>query len=399
MIPMLSTVSAENEKKRAQPHAPCAGAGHQGSSVKTMKLGLFMMPNHPPHRSYADAHFHDLDTLVYADQLGLQEAWVGEHFTCRREPLPCPDILIAQALLQTKQIRLGAGAFLLPYHVPAELAHRICWLDHISGGRFMVGIGAGGLPTDCELFGVDGASGENRDMMVEAFDLMVRFWTNEQPFAHRGKHYKGGRTAGLPDHGLAFHMAPFTKPYPKIAIAGLSESSPTLRFAGLRGFIPMSLAWSPDYLRSHWEAYVEGADAVGKPVDRNEWRVGCEIYVAETDAEARRRILEGSVGESWREYMLPLLGKLNFLGACKHDQSVPDSDVTVEYLADNVWIVGSPQTAIEKLGRLRDKVGAFGCLLQVVYDHIDELTPYRESLAAVQGEVLPAFGDMEIAAQ
>jgi hypothetical protein len=97
--------------------------------------------------------------------------------------------------------------------------------------------------------------------------------------------------------------------------------------------------------------------------------------------------------------MIPLLKKLNFLGACKHDQSVPDSDVTVEYLADNVWIVGSPQTAIEKLGRLRQKVGEFGTLLHVIYDHIDEMTPYRESLTALHDEVLPAFDKLEVAAQ
>ena len=50
---------------------------------------------------------------------------MGQHFTAKREPLPCPDILIAQALVKTKRIRLGAGAYLLPYHLPAELAHRI----------------------------------------------------------------------------------------------------------------------------------------------------------------------------------------------------------------------------------------------------------------------------------
>jgi hypothetical protein len=44
-----------------------------------------------------------------------------------------PDILIAQAFALTKNIRLGAGAFLLPYHVPVELAQRISYLDHISG--------------------------------------------------------------------------------------------------------------------------------------------------------------------------------------------------------------------------------------------------------------------------
>jgi alkanesulfonate monooxygenase SsuD/methylene tetrahydromethanopterin reductase-like flavin-dependent oxidoreductase (luciferase family) len=354
-----------------------------------MKLGYFMMPQHPPHRSYADAHAHNLDTLEFIDKMGFSEAWVGEHYTCKREPLPCPDILIAQAFVKTKQIRLGAGAFLLPYHVPAELAHRIMWLDHISGGRFMVGIGAGGLPTDCELFGVDGAAGENRDMMVEAFDLMVKFWTSEGPFEHKGHYYKGGRPVGMPDMGLSYHMQPFTKPYPDIAIAGLSAASPTLRFAGLRGFLPMSLAWSPDYLVSHWKAFQEGAEASGKVADRSKWRIGVEMFVAETDAEARRRCIEGSQGENWRNYMLPLLAKLGAIGACKHDQSVPDSDVTVEYLADNVWAVGSPATVAERLSRLRDKIGDFGTLLQVGYDHLEEMAQYRESLTALKTEVLP----------
>ena len=44
-----------------------------------MKLGLFMMPNHPPHRRHADTFDEDLDLLVLADQLGFEEAWIGEH--------------------------------------------------------------------------------------------------------------------------------------------------------------------------------------------------------------------------------------------------------------------------------------------------------------------------------
>eukprot|EP01035_Chromulina_nebulosa_P044530 gene44530-60321_t len=63
---------------------------------RAMNLGYFMMPNHPPHRTYADAHAHNLDTLEFIDSLGYSEAWVGEHYTCKREPLSCPDILIAQ---------------------------------------------------------------------------------------------------------------------------------------------------------------------------------------------------------------------------------------------------------------------------------------------------------------
>ncbi len=301
-------------------------------------------------------------------------------------------------MAQTKTIRLGAGAFLLPYHVPMELASRIAYLDHISGGRFMAGIGAGGLPTDWELFGVDGEAGQHRDMMNESIDLMIRLWTATEPFAHEGKYYKGAFTAGKPELGLGYHFQPLTKPHPTIAIAGLNAYSPTLKFAGRRGFIPMSLAWGPDYLCSHWQAYAEGCEAAGRLPRRSDWRVGCEVYIAETDAEARRRAVSGDMGASWRTYLLPMMKEWNMLGACKHDPAVADSDVTVEYLVDNVWIVGSPRTVTEKLAAMRDRVGRFGTLLQVAYDHIDDFAPYRASLTALAEEVLPVFAEPAAAA-
>ena len=111
-----------------------------------------------------------------------------------------------------------------------------------------------------------------------------------------------------------------------------------------------------------------------------------------------RRAIEGEIGKSWRTYLLPMLKEWGMLGACKHDQSVPDSDVTVEYLVDNVWIVGSPRTVIDKLGAMRDKVGQFGCLLQVIYDHLEEFEAYRYSLTALAEEVRPIFADVRQAA-
>ena len=50
--------------------------------------------------------------------------------------------------MKTKRIKLGSGAHLLPFHHPAELAHRVAYLDHLSQGRFLFGVGASGLPSD-----------------------------------------------------------------------------------------------------------------------------------------------------------------------------------------------------------------------------------------------------------
>src|SRR5215831_14304541 len=77
-----------------------------------MELGLFTMPSHPPERTLYDGHQWDLQVLRWADELGYKEAWIGEHHTAPWEPHPSPDLIVAQALKQTKSMRLGPGGFL-----------------------------------------------------------------------------------------------------------------------------------------------------------------------------------------------------------------------------------------------------------------------------------------------
>ena len=228
-----------------------------------MKLGLFMMPSHPPERDIYDSHQWDLDYLELADRLGYDEAWIGEHFTAPWEPIPAPDLMIAQALQRTRNIKLGSGVHLLPYHHPAELAHRIAYLDHIAQGRFMFGIGSSGLPSDWALFDVDGNNGQHREMTRESLDIILKIWQSQGPFEYQGKFWN----VNVPDtmyDVLRYFLTPYQKPHPPIAVASASYRSPTLVIAGERGFIPMSLALNTDYCRSHWEAIEEGARKAGR---------------------------------------------------------------------------------------------------------------------------------------
>ena len=139
-----------------------------------MQFGYFAMPSHPPERALKDGHEWDLQVIRWLDELGFTEAWIGEHHTAPWEPHPSPDLLVAQALLQTKRMRIGPGGFLLPYHHPAELANRVAMLDHMSGGRLNFGVAASGLPTDWAMFNVDGMSGVNREMTREALDIILQ---------------------------------------------------------------------------------------------------------------------------------------------------------------------------------------------------------------------------------
>src|SRR5437762_1120513 len=133
-----------------------------------MDYGLFTMPSHPPERSLYDGHRWDLQQLRWADELGFSEAWIGEHHTAPWEPHPSPDLLVAQALLQTERMRIGPGGFLMPYHHPAELANRVAMLDHLAQGRLNFGVAASGLPSDWAMFNVDGNAGQHREMTPEA---------------------------------------------------------------------------------------------------------------------------------------------------------------------------------------------------------------------------------------
>jgi alkanesulfonate monooxygenase SsuD/methylene tetrahydromethanopterin reductase-like flavin-dependent oxidoreductase (luciferase family) len=350
---------------------------------------MFLMPNHPPERSMYDATQWDLRMIEEADKLGYTECWIGEHFTVPWEPIPSPDLLIAQALLRTKNIKLAPGAHLLPYHNPVELAHRVAYLDHLAQGRFMLGIGAGGTVTDWELFNVDGKAGENRKMMAEAFELMLKLWTEDEPFQFRGKYFSANYIAPRPGDKLKMHIKPFQKPFPPIGITGFTESSPTLKMAGAKGLIPMSLGWNKEYIASHWTAVTEGAKSAGRVADRGNWRITQDIFVAKTDEEAMKWALEGFMGRFFREYWIPLFAEQGDLKNLKPDPSLADELITPEYLAKTSWLVGSPETVTKKLQALYDTVGGFGTLLLTGYDYSDNPEPWLESMRLLAEEVIP----------
>ena len=120
-----------------------------------MKFGLFMMPLHPPRRSYSDSYDRDIELIVQADQLGYTEAWIGEHITETWENVPVPELLMAKALALTENIVMATGVTMLPLHHPVDTAHRIAMLDHMARGRIYWGIGFRSLPTDLQLYGID----------------------------------------------------------------------------------------------------------------------------------------------------------------------------------------------------------------------------------------------------
>jgi alkanesulfonate monooxygenase SsuD/methylene tetrahydromethanopterin reductase-like flavin-dependent oxidoreductase (luciferase family) len=358
-----------------------------------MDYGLFTMPSHPPERSLFDGHQWDLQVLRWADELGFSEAWIGEHHTAPWEPHPSPDLVVAQALMQTRNIRLGPGGFLMPYHHPAELANRVAMLDHIAQGRLNFGVAASGLPSDWAMFHVDGNSGQHREMTREALEIILRLWSDEEEFDYDGNYWQVSKP-GLMYETLKPHIKPLQKPHPPIGVAGLSPKSDTLKLAGERGFWPMSLDLNADHLLTHWEAVEEGAARTGRTPVRADWRIFREVFVADTDAEALRLSVGGMMGRQMREYFLPLLDSFGYKQYLKHDPQVADVDVTPEYCAKHNWLVGSPRTVEEKLRELHEEVGGFGTLLVYCFDYVENPEAWHNSMRLLAQEVMPRVADL-----
>ena len=81
----------------------------------------------------------------------------------------------------------------------------------------------------------------------------------------------------------------------------------------------------------------------------------------------------------------------NFLTFLKHDQNVPDSDVTVEYLARHNWWIGTPETVTEKLQAMYPELGGFGvmAMLMLNTDYVAAPEAWRESMGLLAHEVMP----------
>ena len=143
-----------------------------------MELGYFTMPLHPPGANIADTLEADLKQLIYIDELGYSAAWIGEHYTAEWENIPAPDLLIAQALGVTSEIRLGTGVTCMPNHNPFYIDPRIAQLDQMSKGRLTWGIGSGGFPGDRHVTGFAPRSGDHREITRKAVVLVLQMWNS-----------------------------------------------------------------------------------------------------------------------------------------------------------------------------------------------------------------------------
>ena len=129
----------------------------------------------------------------------------------------------------------------------------------------------------------------------------------------------------------------------------------------------------------------------GKKPSRNEWRIARQVHVADTTEQAREEALNGPMAHSFVNYFRPLMGLSGSYTNLKTELDMPDEALTPEYMLDNFWIVGDPDSCIRQLRDLYDEVGGYGTLLIVCHDWGRDQKKWYHSLELLSKEVLPAL--------
>ena len=360
-----------------------------------MRLGLFMMPLHPPERPMHETLAEDTEKSLLADQLGFDELWVGEHFSASSEPIPSPLMFMAALAPRTKRLTFATGVINLPNHHPAIVAAEVAQFDHMTGGRFILGIGPGGLASDFELFACTDPIARGK-RMVEAIDIIQRIWAQGRPpYDIAGPTWSARIVdAVMPEFGVGTMPVPFQRPHPPIAITARSVDSFGVKMAAQRGWGVVSANFvTTRVVAGHWNTLQKALAENGKQASGADWRVARNLCIAATEEEARARVFDAAGSNRYYfHYLSTLARRAGQLATLKPSAETPDEAVTLEQIIADCVIWGSPQTVLEKLVAFREQVGPFGHLLMAGLDWSGPNAAWeQETMRRLAEEVMPRF--------
>ena len=342
-----------------------------------MKFSFFMMPVHHPSESPHLAFQRDISFVHLADELGYDEFFIGEHHSGGWETMPAPEMALSMAAAKAHRIKLGTSVINLPFHHPFHVAERIAFLDHLTGGRAMLGIGPSNLVTDKQLFKLP----QDRlyPMMAESVDIIVKLLESPEPFDYDGEFWKF--------ENMRLQLRSYQTPRLPLAIASSTGSDEVLELAGKYNMHLWSTVGKnrPADHAENWGRLEAAAARYGNTPSREDWRLATCMYIAETRDKAWEDVEQGIMREA--EYF----SAIGLMPAYASYQGQPFSEFTARSCADRRdWLIGTPDDAIQWIEQKQADSGGFGGLMLTTHEWA-ETKKLRNSLELFARYVMPHF--------
>jgi alkanesulfonate monooxygenase SsuD/methylene tetrahydromethanopterin reductase-like flavin-dependent oxidoreductase (luciferase family) len=356
------------------------GQQAQGSA---MEFGYFTLSdNHyPNNQRSANQYVADITAeAIYADQIGMHSAWIGEHHFNSLGILSCPDIVLAYIAAQTKHIRLAPAVTVLPLHHPIRVAEMFATLDLLSNGRVDFASGRGYDRREYLPFHV--SFEDNQGLFEEGMEVLRTLWAAEGRISHHGKHYQFDDVRITPK--------PVQQPLP--TYVG-SFSKPSIELAARLGcgliVAPFAAAMTFGGLRQVTDLYRETCIKHGQTPKR----MMCSYFMHFADTPEQERSARERQVYYYNECAIPAFpgDPKNAPPSYRYFIEIVDrlKKVKPEDLTENAVLLGNSARIIEVL----KKVEAAGIDEVILYINVG-LKPHqqvKDEMARFMKEVAPAF--------
>ncbi len=274
-----------------------------------------------------------------AETAGFDGCFVGEHHQDPKGFLPSPMMLLSAIAARTTRMKVGTGVLLLPLHEPYRVAEYAATLDVISNGRAILGVGAGYQQNDFAPFGV---AVKDRGAAMDESLGVVRALLEQERVTHKGARFTLDNLTVTP--------RPVQTPRPEIWVTGWSP-------AGIRRAARYGDRWFPDPLQ-HMQIITRLVETYRAEVNKQGGVPRVALFRDAWVAPTRARAFE-----EYGEVMLPVTKYYWKNGAYNAADPVlssiqDENDVTLERMAEDRLIIGSPADCVEQVQRWHREVGA-----------------------------------------
>ncbi len=340
-----------------------------------MNFGTFLLMQSPSARTSQEIYARGIEMAQAAETLGFRNVWLAEHHFSTYGYLSRPAQLATYIAAKTTRLRVGTAVIVVPLHHPLVVAEEIATLDLLSGGRFDVGLGRGYQHYEFERFGLELESGRAR--WEEAVDIIVKSFEG-RPFSYDGKIFKIPETQLFPQ--------PIQQPRPPIWITAQSPDS--VEGAVRRGFNVLTGGFGvPIERMGEFRRLFDRTAAEVRPPQPLSVGVQRAVYVTKDVADAR------AAAEEARWNMRVTLSLRNHYERVEQGRAIAvpaPKEPDVDDLLDRYLVIGTPDTVIRQITRIRDVVGITHFNCSFWFGDLEHARVLR-SMELFAREVMPAF--------
>ena len=348
-----------------------------------MHTGLSLIFQNLGHeRADAQVYRHELRYAAQAEAAGFDSVWTPEHHFTDYQLTPNVPQFLSWVAGQTSRVRLGTMVSVLPWHDPIRVAEGFCMLDHLSGGRAILGIGRGLGRVEFEGFQIE--MGKSRGLFTEYTEAIIGA-LESGVLEHDGELYKQTRVDIRPEPYATYRGRTF-------ASAISPQSIDLMARLGIGLMVIAQKPWETVEselagYRSHFREL--NGDEAPKPI------IAVFVGVGETDAEAqvlRDRYLQRYALSTVEHYEFDNVGFADIEGyeyyaALSRNIEKHGIDRFSGFLADlQVW--GTPDGVVDQLLEYVDRLDAGAVLLVPAYGGMPEAVADKNFELIVR-EVLP----------